>query len=156
MVCPIWNGIDTAGREVCPDSFMTKRAGCNSADDRVIVENNLRPQYAEYINLNTAGFNGNQFGGAGSEGYKYTSAHVDAGLNAKTIHNVHNYTGQFGEQFESSRQVSCQARGPTIDAYNEAMSQQKMAQQAQGSRQQGAMNNMYHSNQRMNDAGMGM
>ncbi len=38
MVCPVWNGVDTAGRRACPDSFMTKRAGCNSAEDRVVVE----------------------------------------------------------------------------------------------------------------------
>lgn len=56
LVCPVWNGVDTAGRRVCPDSFMTKRAGCNSAEDRVMVENNVsRPQYMEYINLNAAG-----------------------------------------------------------------------------------------------------
>ena len=37
MVCPVWNGVDTAGRRVCPDSFWTKRAVCNSAEDRVVV-----------------------------------------------------------------------------------------------------------------------
>ena len=50
MVCPIWNGHDTAGRQVCPDSFMTKSGGCNSAEDRVLVENTVtRPQYMEII-----------------------------------------------------------------------------------------------------------
>ena len=59
MVCPVWNGMDVAGRRVCPDSFYTKRAGCNSAQDRVVVENNVsRPQYLEYINLNAAGVKG--------------------------------------------------------------------------------------------------
>ena len=51
VMCPNWTGKDLAGRQVSADSFYTKRAGCNSAADRVIVENNLRPQYAEYINL---------------------------------------------------------------------------------------------------------
>ena len=56
MVCPLWNGVDTAGRRACPDSFMTKRAGCNSAEDRVLVENNVsRPQYMEYVNLDASG-----------------------------------------------------------------------------------------------------
>jgi len=55
QVCPVWNGTDTVGRPVCPDSFYTKSAGCNSAEDRVLVENYLRPQYAEYITLNTEG-----------------------------------------------------------------------------------------------------
>ena len=55
MVCPTWNGMDNAGRPVTADSFNTKRAGCNSADDRVSVENNLRPQYMEYISLDASG-----------------------------------------------------------------------------------------------------
>ena len=41
--------VDLTGRRVCPDSFYTKSAGCNSAEDRVVVENNLRPQYAEFF-----------------------------------------------------------------------------------------------------------
>ncbi len=49
LVCPVWNGLDSAGRVVCPDSFYTKRAGCNSAEDRIGVENNQRPQYMQYI-----------------------------------------------------------------------------------------------------------
>ena len=56
MTCPIFNGYDSAGRPVCPDSFYTKSAGCNSAEDRVLVENGLRPQYAEYINLSANGY----------------------------------------------------------------------------------------------------
>ena len=52
MLCPLWNGQDSAGRRVCPDSFVTKSRGCNSATDRVVVENNVsRPQYMEYITL---------------------------------------------------------------------------------------------------------
>jgi len=31
---------------------MTKNAGCHSAVDRVIVENNIRPRYMEYVSLN--------------------------------------------------------------------------------------------------------
>ena len=49
LVCPVWNGLDTAGRVACTDSFYTKREGCNSALDRVGVENILRPQYMQYI-----------------------------------------------------------------------------------------------------------
>lgn len=54
-VCPIWNGVDSTGRQVCKDSFYTKRAGCNSALDRVDVENNHRPRYTEYVSLSTNG-----------------------------------------------------------------------------------------------------
>ena len=56
MVCPVWTGRDLAGRPVCADSFYTKREGCNSALDRLYVENALRPQYMEYINLDAVGF----------------------------------------------------------------------------------------------------
>ena len=56
QVCPVWNGMDTAGRPVCPNSFYTKVEGCNSAADRVLVENYLRPNYAEYLTLNTQGY----------------------------------------------------------------------------------------------------
>jgi len=58
MLCPLWNGLDVAGRPVCPDSFNTKSAGCNSALDRVMVENDVfRPKYTEYITLNASGIN---------------------------------------------------------------------------------------------------
>lgn len=67
MVCPFWNGVDTAGRRVCPDSFMTKSAGCNSPEDRVVVENNVsRPAYMGYINLNAAGLAGDIYGDTAS------------------------------------------------------------------------------------------
>ena len=58
QVCPVWNGTDTVGRPVCPDSFYTKSAGCNSAEDRVLVENYLRPDYSAYITFNPQGISG--------------------------------------------------------------------------------------------------
>ena len=62
MVCPIWNGYDSAGRPASADSFMTKRAGCNSAEDRVQVENFQRPSYVEYVNLSSGGIGGEFYG----------------------------------------------------------------------------------------------
>lgn len=56
MVCPVWSGYDSANRPVAYDSFYTKSAGCNSPLDRVAVENDLRPHYMEYINLDAEGF----------------------------------------------------------------------------------------------------
>jgi hypothetical protein len=67
MICPNWNGMDTTGRMVCADSFNTKSAGCNSSSDRVMVENNLRPQYMEYINLSTNGIDGSIYGNTGAQ-----------------------------------------------------------------------------------------
>ena len=56
MLCPLWQGTDNYGRMVNPDSFYTKNAGCNSAEDRVQTENFLRPQYMEYVSLDANGF----------------------------------------------------------------------------------------------------
>lgn len=112
MVCPIWNGMDTAGRSVCPDSFYTKRAGCNSAEDRVVVENNVeRPQYMEYITLSAGGISGNIYGN--------TMGHANSALRTKDLRNVHNLTGQFGQDFGATNIASC---GYT--PYKEAMAQE--------------------------------
>jgi hypothetical protein len=87
MVCPIWNGVDAAGRPVCPDSYYTKRAGCNSAQDRVSVENNVsRPQYMEYITLSANGIKGHMYGNR------------DSVVRTKDLDNVNNITGRFGQQ----------------------------------------------------------
>ena len=56
MVCPVWSGFDNTNRDVCMDSYYTKSQGCNSPLDRVDVENYLRPNYMEYINLDAMGF----------------------------------------------------------------------------------------------------
>jgi hypothetical protein len=60
-MCPVWNERDLTGRKVCEDSFYTKNAGCNSALDRINVENDQRPQYAEYITLDASGYRANMF-----------------------------------------------------------------------------------------------
>ena len=57
MLCPLWNGQDSVGRVVCPDSYYTKAPGCASANDRVSVENDLRPRYFEYVGLDAYGLN---------------------------------------------------------------------------------------------------
>lgn len=62
LLCPLWNGLDSFGRFVSPDSMYTKSAGCNSAADRVYVENFLRPQYMEYVALDAAGFQAPLYG----------------------------------------------------------------------------------------------
>lgn len=69
MMCPLWNGQDTYGRFVAPDSFYTKTAGCASADDRVEVENFLRPQYMEYVALDAAGFKAPLYAGYPPAGF---------------------------------------------------------------------------------------
>ena len=51
MVCIPWNGLNNKGQEVCPDSFWTKTPGCDSSEDRVMVENAQRPKYMNYVTL---------------------------------------------------------------------------------------------------------
>ena len=130
MVCPTWNGVDAAGRVVCPDSFYTKRAGCNSANDRVIVENNVsRPQYIEYVNLDASGIRGNFYGNP-----LQSETATDAKLNS-----LYNVTGSAGYQLRADRRVSCSGGGalngqlsPSWNNYGimngNQMHQQQMAQ----------------------------
>ena len=62
-LCPVWGGRDMVGRMVSPDTFYTKTGGCNGADDRILVENQVeRPRYYEYIQLSNKGLQGNLAG----------------------------------------------------------------------------------------------
>ncbi len=100
MVCPVWNGMDTAGRHVCNDSFYTKRAGCNSATDRVAVENDVsRPQYMEYITLSANGIAGHIYG--------KTDQYHESVERRKELSNINNITGNFGKQFGSNINSNC-------------------------------------------------
>lgn len=91
VVCPRWNGRDLAGRHVTADSFMTKTAGCASAEDRVIVENSLRPQYFEYINLDSEGIRGQL--------YQDNMYYADAGTRTQGLQEVNKISGHFGGVF---------------------------------------------------------
>jgi hypothetical protein len=93
MVCPIWNGYDSAGRPVCADSFATKSLGCNSAADRVEVENYQRPQYVEYVNLTSAGIAG--------EFYNPLPTQTQAQAQ-RDMYDLNSITGNFGMQFRSA------------------------------------------------------
>jgi hypothetical protein len=137
MVCPIWNGMDTAGRKVCPDSFYTKRAGCNSAEDRVVVENAVsRPQYAEYVNLNASGI-------AMNSQYADTTGFVNSGMRTKFNDTRNELTGNFGLQFGADVETNC-----SMNAYERGMAQESQAQ-----RRTQAANEGFNSNQRRHQAG---
>lgn len=114
MLCPIWNGHDLAGRPVCPNSFMTKSRGCNSAQDRVVVENNVtRPQYMSYITLSENGIIGEIYGDSTKQ--------VNSQLRTNALDKVHGLTGQFGYVSDFGAQVipSC----GTGNAYEKAQLQ---------------------------------
>jgi hypothetical protein len=133
MLCPVWNSQDTAGRQVCPDSFYTKRAGCNSAMDRILVENNLRPQYAEYITLGAQGIAANGI-------YDNTMENSDSRLRSVCQAGIRNVTGNFGLDLMADTAVPC-----NMYSYENAMSQvQRQKQQLQHG---------YEAYQRNNNAG---
>lgn len=117
MVCPIWAGHDTSGRRICPDTYNTKTAGCNSAADRVIVENGLRPQYIEYINLDASGIRG------GQQCYQ-GQVNPDTVCNKNVMSDVHKQTGQFGYTTGFSQVIpncmSCQ-KYPDKRAYGQTV-----------------------------------
>jgi hypothetical protein len=113
MVCPIWGNQDLVGRNVCADSFYTKSAGCNSATDRVYVENDLRPQYMEYINLNAAGI---------GLGYSDNMNYTDAGEANTFLKDRNKYTGNFGSQFQANVVPTC-----GLNSYDRAMQETAQA-----------------------------
>jgi hypothetical protein len=100
MVCPPWTQHDNAGRAVSWNSFNTKTAGCNSADDRLSVENTLRPQYIEYVNLNADGIRG-------GECLPNQTVNADALCQQNTLSQAHNVTGQYGLGWRHNIQASC-------------------------------------------------
>lgn len=112
-VCIPFSGKDLTGRSVAPDSFYTKSAGCNSAQDRVVVENMLRPQYSDYITLNM---------GAGLAGDIYSNPEAQMGERETEATMAENYqrTGNFGKDFRSFTQpTTCK-----VNSYEKAMAQQ--------------------------------
>ena len=90
-VCPNFSGRDLSGRQVCRESFMTKSAGCNKASERVLVENALRPQYMEYINLDATGIRGSFY--ANNQHYQEVGARVN------TLDEASRKSGHFGGVF---------------------------------------------------------
>lgn len=99
MTCPPWNGHDTAGRPVCADSYYTKTAGCNSAKDRITVENNLRPQYIEYVTLDAQGL----VGDCPAPRKEMFMKNLQCQKNA--LKQSHKKTGQFGYETGFSQNI---------------------------------------------------
>jgi hypothetical protein len=111
MVCIPWNGINNKGQEVSPDSQWTKTAGCDSAEDRVMVENSQRPKYMNYVTLGADGIEGHIYGNV-------AEAYDAVGRTAfdKTRNKI---TGNFGTDFGAK--VAYQ--GCSIGAYERGMAQ---------------------------------
>jgi hypothetical protein len=105
MVCPVWNGFDNSGRPVSADSFVTKSAGCNTPEDRVFVENALRPQYFQYVNLDAEGLNGNLDAVYPTENNMFNS---DSGLRTFGLQQLNpKITGQFSQPSGATNYPRC-------------------------------------------------
>lgn len=98
MVCPVWSGYDSTGRKVCPDSYLTKKAGCHSASDRVIVENDLRPKYSQYVTLDASGLEGTYDQHPSHKGCCDGKSHSDE---------ANEQTGNFGLELQSYTYPKC-------------------------------------------------
>lgn len=118
MVCPIWNGFDSAGRRACPESFNTKSAGCNSALDRVWVENYLRPKYVEYVNLSESGIDGQFYGSGPCAAKNNTMTQWNTSKAISDLDATRCITGNFGTQFGSVVYPNC-----GVGQYAKAMAQ---------------------------------
>ncbi len=131
MLCPPWNGVDTSGRPACWDSYYTKTPGCNSAADRVLVENDLRPQYIEYVTLDAAGIRGGQqCKNPNMNVYNDTLCH------SRVLSNIPGVTGQYGINtgFSQNIRANCATcrQTPDMQAYqSNAMRQQAWAAASQ-------------------------
>lgn len=129
MLCPVWTGYNLKGQQVCPDSFWTKSPGCNSPLDRIVVESNLRPDYASFVTLNMAGVKGEIFGNP--------SARSQVNAREQMLQTIATTQPQYGQDLNAEVRSSG-ACG--IGAYEKAMQQL-----AQTQRQQGMLGNSANS-----------
>ena len=118
LVCPTWSGFDSAGRSAPVDSYYTKREGCNSANDRVDVENNQRPQYLEYITLNAGGISGSIYN---------KTVPTSSEIARADISRVNNSVGNYGLQFAAS------VKSDYAGGYSDYMTSQSLEQRAMSS-----------------------
>lgn len=138
MICSVWNGYDSTGRPACPDSFMTKEIGCNSAEDRIFVENYLRPRYMQYVNLSAGGIDGEFYGRPN------TMTQWDEMKAVSDLRAINSVTGSFGQQFGSNVYPNC-----GVHQYARAM-----AQNNEALRKYSALDNGYRSYMMKSSCGM--
>jgi len=136
LICVPWNGLNNKGQEVCPDSQWTKTAGCDSALDRVAVENSQRPKYINYVTLGADGIQGSIYG--------QVADYTNAVGREKDMMSRNQITGNFGLQWGANEKY----QGCSVGAY-----ERNMAQMAQQMRQQNYMQNGSESFRYQNYAG---
>lgn len=131
MVCIPWNNINSKGQVVHADSFYTKTPGCNSAEDRVAVENFLRPNYMSYVTLNAQGIAGNMYGNTSA--FSQSLARDDFDMSRNQV------TGNFGHQWSANVDYT----GCSVGAYERAQAQMAQAMRNQSFMQNGGTSEMY-------------
>jgi hypothetical protein len=133
MVCIPWNGLNNKGQEVCPDSFWTKTPGCDSSEDRVMVENAQRPKYMNYVTLGAQGITGNIYGNESAARNSAERTKFDSSRNQ--------LSGNFGLQWGSEvKNTSC-----SVGAYERGMAQMNQQMRQQNFMQNGAVANGYRT-----------
>lgn len=98
MVCIPWEGKNLKGQKVCPDSFNTKAAGCNSALDRVSVEITHRPHFSSYYDQNMRDLEG----GTQNQTAINNNTIVDNDAAVMSLK-----YGAFGQQWHATNNTSC-------------------------------------------------
>lgn len=136
MVCIPWNGINSKGQEVCPDSFYTKTPGCDSAEDRVMVENAQRPKYMNYVTLGAQGIAGHIYGN--EEAVRQTAAKYQFDK-SRDKNPYYGGSGNFGKQWGANVQY----QGCSIGAYERGMAQMNQQMRNQTYMQNMALANGY-------------
>lgn len=126
-ICLQANMFDSAGRPSCYNSLYTKAPGCNSAEDRIAVENMLRPRYSEYV---SRGMDGLQYGGLPHSSLRWDDMKAQNDFKC----DYSQRSGDFGFQMSSKVYPSC----GRMMAYERGM-----AQEAQTGRQYDALNSAY-------------
>lgn len=147
LMCPLWNGLDLTGRPVCPDSYVTKTAGCSNPLDRVMVENEQRPKYFQYLTLNAAGLEGGATGGTGGrENYINKNGNDQGVANRNSmLNNAATSTPSYGQQLQADLGYG----GCSVNSYERAM-----ASNNEGYRYKQAAQHGYQGAQRRQWAGM--
>jgi hypothetical protein len=106
MVCIPPSGFNIKGQLACHDSLYTKTAGCNSALDRVGVENDLRPNYSAYVTLNASGIQGDIYSNSDES--------------REWLDSRNHISGSFGNQWGATNYQTC-----GLNAYEKAMDEQE-------------------------------
>ena len=153
QMCPVWNGQDLAGRQSCEYGFYTKTAGCNSPEDRIAVENTLRPQYTNFVTYNAEGIAGYIYDKPlpGDESNLQRNQEVYA---ANQRRQIKARTGQFGTA-SPGESIAPYSTREELSAINGTLSADSVAAMAQDRRNGQNAVIGYNSQQRFNQYGKG-